>query len=212
MSETKQRTIVKKVENAVLFSDGTLRIDNVRFSHPHIGTPYEGKNDKGVMTKRYGVVVILPKTTHVAAKDLVVERINELLKENKLSKIGADRKFIRNGDDAAKDEYEGTWTVSAGETKVPDARDKDKTKLTPEQADEKFYGGMYGNVLIRPWFQMPGEYGTRVNAGLVAVQYVREGEPFGSGRITAKDVDDSFDDVDGDESFSGSSSDDNDGL
>lgn len=197
MSEATQRTIVKKVPNAVLFSDGTIRIDNVRFSYPNLAKPFVGKNDDGKETARYGVVAILPKSTHVEAKDLCVQRLNELLKENKVDKIGSDKKFIRNGDDAAKDEYENAWTVSAGETKKPDLRGKGgKEKLTQEQAEDLFYGGMYGHVLIRPWFQNHQKYGKRVNAGLVAAVFHEHGEPFGDARISTKDVDDSFDDLD----------------
>lgn len=195
MSE--QRTIVKRVKNAVLFSDGTIRIDNVRFSYPNLAKPYVGKNDDGKDTARYSVVAILPKATHEDAKKLCVERLNELLKENKIDKIGSDKKFIRNGDDAAKDEYEGAYTVSAGETKVPDLRGKGgKEKLSAAQAEELFYGGMYGHILIRPWFQNSQKWGKRVNAGLVAAVFSEHGEPFGDSRISAKDVDDSFDDLD----------------
>jgi hypothetical protein len=194
-----ERTIVKKVKNAVLFSDGTIRLDNVRFSYPNLAKPYVGKNDDGKETARYSVVAILPKSTHEEAKKLCVERLNELLKENKIDKIGADKKFIRNGDDAAKDEYENAYTVSAGETKMPDLRGKGgKEKLTQAQAEELFYGGMYGHTLIRPWFQNSQKWGKRVNAGLVAAVFHEHGEPFGDSRITAKDVDDSFDDLDED--------------
>lgn len=206
MSEQKERTVVKRVPNAVLYSDGTIRIDNVRCSYPNLFKPYRGKNDKGKETERYSMVGILPKDTHAAAKDLCVQRLNELLKENKVEKIGADKKFIRNGDDAAKDEYENAWTVSAGETNKPDLRDRDKRKLTDED-EGLIYGGCYVNMLIRPWFQNDPEYGKRVNAGLVAVQFFREGEPFGTRRISSKDVDDSFDDYE-DSGGSGASDDD----
>ena len=31
-----ERTIVKKVKNAVLYSDGTLRVTDIRISYPHL--------------------------------------------------------------------------------------------------------------------------------------------------------------------------------
>ncbi len=216
MSETTERTIVKKAQvgayasgkpaYCVLYSDNSIRIDNVRFSYPHIGTPYEGENEEGKKQNRYGVVGILSKNTHAPAKDICVSVVNDILKSKQVEKLGADRKFIRNGDDQTPKEYEGAWTVSAGDSKnPPDARDAGKRKLSAEEADKLFYGGAYGSILIRPWYQDHKKYGKRVNATLVAIQFVEDGEAFGSGRISSKDVDDSFDDYEGGggDSFSG---------
>lgn len=225
MSETKERTVVKKVgvgsfangksAYAVLYSDGTLRIDNVRASYPHLFRPFKGKGKDGKedKTAKYSIKLILPKSTHGPAKDLCVQRLNELLKENKLDKMASDKKFIRNGDDLAEDAYANAFVISASETKRPDLRDRDKRKLT-DADEELLYGGCYVNALIRPWFQNHQEYGKRVNAGISAVQFAADGEPFGTGRITSKDVDDSFDDIDDDSGSSGggSSADDDDDL
>ncbi|WOK01441.1 DNA binding protein [Pseudomonas phage UF_RH7] len=195
--------VAKKVKNAVLYTNGCIRIDGVRASFPHLDKPYAGE-DGG--TPAYGLVSLLDKTTHKEAKDLIVERINEVLAQNKNAKVAADRKFIRNGDDSARDEENGHWTVSARETKRPSIRDKDKSVLSPEEALDKIYGGCFVNVLIRPWFQ-DNKYGKRVNAGLVAVQFLRDGEAFGEGRI---DDEEAWDDVDdGNEGFT---DDDEDGL
>ncbi len=223
MSDTNQRTVVKKVEvgkyasgktaYCVLYSDDTIRIDNVRFSHPHVGTPFKGQDDNGKEQSRFGVIAILSKETHAPAKDICVGAITAMLKSKQVEKIGSDKKFIRNGDDQAAKEYEGAWTVSAGDSKnAPDARDAGKRRLSAEEADKLFYGGAYGSILIRPWWQ-DNKYGKRANATLVAIQFVENGEPFGTGRISAKDVDDSFDDYEdegGGGSFSGGSSDDDD--
>ena len=55
------------------------------------------------------------------------------------------------------------------------------------------YAGCWVNILIRPWWQNSAKWGKRVNAGLTAVQFVRDDEPFGQGRITSEDVDETFD-------------------
>lgn len=204
-----ERTVVKKVENAVLYSDGTIRLDNVRASYPHVFHAKEGKDDKGnPTTPKFSIQAFMPKTTHRAAKDLLREVIDGILKDHKIKGIAADRKFIKDGDLMAKDEAEGQWAISASEKNRPQVRNKNKAPLT-EKDEGVIYGGCYVNILIRPWFQ-DNSYGKRVNAGLSAVQFLRDGEPFGEGRITADQVDDSFESHDDDEDDVGMGDDDDD--
>lgn len=196
-----ERTIVKKVQNAVLYSDGTIRIDNVRASYPHLFVPKAGE-DGGV--PKYSITGLMPKNTHEAAKDLCVEVINGILKEKKVDRLPADRKFIKDGDAAAKDGYDGNWSVAASEVSQPKLRNKDKSPLTKP---DTIYGGCYVTILIKPWWQ-DNKFGKRVNAGLVAVQFYGPGEPFGQGRISDEEVDDSFDDLDDGDAGSGTDDDD----
>lgn len=214
MPETKEaKTVVKTVENAILYSDGTILLKNARCSYPHLFTPQENKNDEGVVTKSYACTGLMNKDTHDAAKKLCVQVINDMLKtkgENgQPLKIPANKKFIKNGDptdedDEGKPENLNMWVVSTRESKKPHLLHKKKDpktgkakRLTDEDKD-LIYGGCYVNMLIRPWFQS-NKYGKRVNAGISAVQFVRDGEPFGQGRITDSDLDDRFE-IDEDES------------
>jgi hypothetical protein len=198
MSETKaRRTVIKAVQYGKLWSDGSITIEEARASYPHVFEPQENTNEAGVKSLAYSIQLLLPKATHRAVKDLCAFRRDELLKENKLAKIAADRVFIKDGDTMAKDETEGMWVVSAREKNQPALRGRKRDpetgkalRLTP--ADKSLiFGGCYVSCLIRPWFQ-GNAYGKRVNAGLVAVQYLRKGEPFGEGRIRDDDIDDSF--------------------
>lgn len=201
MSETTtKRTIVKRVRNGALFSDGTIRIDRVRASYPHIGKPYEGKNDDGNITASYGCMGLLPKNDYYKeVVGLCFQRIKELMKENHIDKLAADRMFLKDGDLMAKDETEGMWVVSSRESNPPairgpkiDPKTGKAQRLTPEQAVGIFYGGCYVTLLIRPWAQNHRLYGKRINANLVAIQFVEDGVPFGEGRISDDSVDDSF--------------------
>lgn len=219
-----ERTLVKEVKgkgklaNKVIareYSDGTILINEVRGSYPHIDKPYQGENDEGKTKAAYGIVGQLPKETHAPAKDLIVDYINRMLKENKVDPktFPPEKKFLRNGDTSGKAENVGYWTVSAREERRPAVRDADRSKLRdgdPEIA-EKFYGGAHFSILIRPWFQNHKKYGKRVNAGLSAVQFVRHGEPYGEGRISDDEIDDTFDEYDTDEDEGFDTSDD-DGL
>jgi hypothetical protein len=201
------RKAVKKVKNAVLYDDGLIRVSNVRFSHPHLDRPYKGSNDsdnKNAVAK-YGVTGMLPKDTHSAAKKLIEERIEAILKENKVKALASEKKFLRDGDESDKDEYEGHWTISAREERRPILRqaldDGTLEVVEPEDAKEVFYGGCWGSLLIRPWFQN-NKYGKRVNAGLTAATKKADDEAFGEGRISEDEVDDAFED---DEDFDGPS-------
>lgn len=188
--------IKKRVSNAILYTNGMIRIDNVRVSFPHLDKPYE--SDDGGKPK-FGIVGMLPKKTHVAAKDLIVLAINELLKSNDNAKVASDKRFIRNGDDQDREEYEGHWTVSAREDRRPAVRNQ-RGELIIEESKiaDMIYGGCYCNILIRPWYQdgqrVGKGYGKRVNAGLVGVQFARDGDAFGEGRI---DDTDAWDDISG---------------
>jgi hypothetical protein len=64
----------------------------------------------------------------------------------------------------------------------------------PGVDDDVIYAGCWVHILIRPWWQDSAEWGKRVNAGLTAIQFCRDDEPFGESRITPEDVDNTFDD------------------
>lgn len=201
------RQIVKKVPFAKLYDDGTILLEKVRFSYPHLAKPYKGDGDGEA---KFGVTALMPKKTHKAAKDLVRERIDQLLKENKLKAIAPEKKFLRDGDQSDKTEYHDHYTISARETRRPPLRNRDKSLVQTEDAAEVFYAGCIGAVLIRPWYQN-NNYGKRVNAGLAAVQFIEDAEPFGEGRLSDDDVDDTFDSYDdGDGDYDSDGGDDDD--
>ena len=180
--------IEKKVKGAVLYTNGYLRIDRVRASFPNVAKPRKGTNDDGKDTEKYGTVGLLEKAGGREAKALCVEVTNRILKENKDAKVAKDKKFIKDGDDAGREEYEGSWSISAREDRTPRVRDA-KGRLIEDirEIEELIYAGCYVNILIRPWFQ-DNKYGKRVNAGLVAVQFCDDGEPFGQGRVDDSDA------------------------
>jgi hypothetical protein len=77
--------------------------------------------------------------------------------------------------------------------------------MTPEEADEEFYGGMWGNALISVWFfdgkaKSGKTYPKRVLGSLHSVQKVKDDEAFGQGRIDDEGV---FDEVDDDDTQDG---------
>lgn len=210
MAKEQPAKVIRKVKNAALFDDGSIRLSNVRFSYPNVVEPFVNENDDGKKTKRYKIVGMIPKTKdYEEALQMVRDRIAELLKENKVKALPADKKFLSDGDETGKDESEGFMLVSAsektrptlrhwvdGKSEVIDEDDEDSPDL-----DSLFYGGAWGSIWINPWFQNHKKYGKRVNANLRAVMFKQHDEPFGKGKISDEEVDEAFDeDDDGDDS------------
>lgn len=199
MSKTKKK-ISKEVKNARLYDDGTILVMNVRLSYPHLDKPYAGpSSDGGKAEPAYSCTGLMDKRTHKEAMQLIRDAGRELMLANKIKDIAADRKFLRDGDLSGKETDEGMWKVVAREKNPPILRDEDNRTVERVDAGRKFYGGCYGNVLIRPWLQN-NQWGKRLNANLLAVQFTKDGEPFGEGRISDDDVDEVFGGVADDDS------------
>lgn len=198
-------TEVKRVKNAVLLTDGEnefIRLDNVRISFPAVGTPEPETDEdgnprldkRGKQKTRFKLSAMLPKTTHLQAKDLCVEVMNKLLRKND-AKVAQDKRFISNGDEAEREEYQGHWIVNAAETRRPPVRDrKGELIMDPEAIDDMIYAGCWANVLIRPWYfngkarGAKKDFPKRIACGLGGVQFAKDDTPFGGGRVDEEDV------------------------
>ena len=201
------RTPVETTEHGVLYSDNTVLIKMVRASYPFVLKKSESTNDEGVVTSSYQITGLMPKETHEDAYKLLRKAITKLLKEeNKGVGVPANKRFLRDGDpadedDPGKPENRGMWVVACREggkrPQVLSNRKDPKTgkarRLDPNVQEDvdMIYGGCWVNILVRPWFQN-NKYGKRVNAGVVAVQFRKDDEPFGSGRISDDEIDEAF--------------------
>lgn len=212
-----ERTVVSKVSNAVLYSDGSIRIDKVRFSYPHLDKPYESEGDDGQKKSSYSITAMLPKATHTAAKDLVKKVIQDLMTENDV-KVGSGFWCLADGDklaeeDEGKELYAGHFIVKASEKRRPSVRKSNNETMSEREIEDEIYGGAWGSVYLRPWFfngkaRNGKTYPKRILANLIGVQKWKDDEPFGEGRISDDGVFDSQDDGGG----SGDGLNDDDGL
>lgn len=203
----KERTLIKEGKNFKAYSDGSVFVMNVRASYPNIAVPFEGVNDDGKETKTFGIRGLAKKATHKEAKAYLDGMITDFLKKAKIDKIKPESKFIKDGDLDDKSEYEGHWVISANEKTAPRLRDRRGNRIDPSTyGSDKypFFPGCLCNILIRPWW-MNNKFGKKVNANLVAVQFVLDdGVVFGEGRISDDQVDDtitSLDDGDDDNGY-----------
>ena len=168
--------------------DGTIQVKDVRLSYPHLFTPWNQEEGK---PKKYAGRFILPKSTHGPEIKVLQNHLVELQKEYFKARIPLANMFLRNGDDLGRPEYEGAWYIAASETIRPQVVGKRREVL--DESDDVVYGGCFVNVLIRPWKQ-DNKHGKKINANLIAVQFVRDGERFGQAR---PDINEHFEDEDG---------------
>lgn len=176
--------------NLIFREDGCILIKNVRLSYPHLFKAWAKNPDKE--TPKYSGRFLMDKKTHAADIKALGQHVAKLMQEHFKGRIPADKLFMRDGAGTAKPEQEDSWLIAASESRRPDVINRDKSRLNEE--DDIVYAGCFVNVLIRPWAQS-NIHGKRLNANLLAVQFVRDGERFGAER---PDVDEAFSDVSGD--------------
>jgi len=167
----------------------TIKIQNARLSFPSL---FKKASFDGTTEGKYEATLLFPKSDK-KTYDAIMKVIDEA-KALKKTKVGADKIFIKDGDDIDYDGYEGMWAVKASNNKRPTVINRDKTPVTED--DEIFYAGCYVNAIIEPWVQ-DNQFGKRVNSNLLGVQFVKDGEPFGDGGT--KVTEDDFDDIEDDE-------------
>jgi len=196
---------IKEGENFKVFNDGTsdlILVENVRVSFPSVGHMKEDEGDNGEIRRSYQSTPMLPKETHLAAKNAFVEIMNKLLTANE-AKVPPEYRCIKNGDDTEREEYQGHWVIASSESRRPIARDKrgvlyfDPEKIKDgaqaeailDKIDDVFYGGVTVNILLRPWYfngKAKGKtktYPKRICCGFMGIQHVEDTPSFGQGRI-----------------------------
>lgn len=170
-----------------------IKLPNVRISYPNI---FRKGSYEGTENSKYDCTFILDKTKNEKLIKDVSNHIKKLLKDkNKGARLAADRYCLRDGDATGKEEYKNTYILKASSTARPTVMDRDKSPITED--DNVIYSGCRVNATIDLWFQP--SHGKRVNANLRGIQFYRDDEAFGGGRIDPEIVMDEFEDLSGDE-------------
>ena len=164
-----------------------IKLNKVRLSFPSL---FQKASFNGVEGK-YEATFLIPKDSKVVEE--IKEGINTIIKDKKV-KIPADKICLKDGDDIDYDGYEGNYSIKATSNKRVPIFDRDKTILTEE--DGKIYAGCYVNAVIALWYQ-DNQYGKRINANLIGVQFCEHGDCFG----TDIDATSLFEDLEGKENL-----------
>lgn len=173
-----------------------IKLPNVRLSFPSV---FQKASFNGNETK-YEATFLLNKKEHAEViqqiKDAIAEKVKNDLKG---AKLAPDKICLRDGDLADYEGYDGHMSLKASNSKRPTVVAKDKSPLTED--DNVIYGGCYVNAIVELWAQ-DNNYGKRINANLLGIQFHKDGEPFGGGGVSIKADDfDDFGDSDDDFDF-----------
>ena len=134
-----------------------------------------------IFPRDHAAVAALTEAVIEAAKEKWGEKHMEVLKTLK----AADRLPVHDGD--AKGEtpgYAGNLFVNASNKVRPLVIDGQRAPLTA--SDGKPYSGAYVNAVVDVW-AMDNQFGKRVNASLLGVQFVRDGDRLSGGSVASAD-------------------------
>lgn len=160
--------------------EGRIVLTNVRLSFPSL---FEHELYNNEDTGKFTATFLIPKSD-VTTKKIIDDAINELMTANKIKNLPSDKLCIKDGDEREYDGYEGNWSIKASTKKPVMLYDRKKQPIQTDNGE--FYAGCYVNASISLWYQDNG-WGKRINASLYAVQFVRDGEPFGENIDTSDD-------------------------
>lgn len=151
-----------------------VRLKNVRLSFPQLFT---AKSVNGSEPK-FSCSFLMDKTADKAQ----IQALSKAIEMCKTAKWGATlpkgiKVCLHEGSSKEFDGYDETnMFVSTSSSRRPVVVDRDLQPLTA--ADNKPYAGSFCNATIRLWAQ-DNQFGKRINAEILAVQFAKDGEAFG---------------------------------
>ena len=165
-----------------------VHLSNVRLSFPQL---WEAKMVQGqgepkfsaafLFPKDHAVVKLLSEAVLAAATEKWSVKAEEILKVLK----AADKLAVHDGDSKSDyDGYAGNYFLNASCKVRPLVIGQQREALAA--ADGKPYSGCYVNAVVEIWAQ-DNQFGKRVNASLMGVQYLRDGDRLAGGAIASAD-------------------------
>ena len=168
-------------------------LKNVRLAFPAL---HEAKTIAGSDKAKYSAAFLFEKANPsykaLTAAEAAVAKEKWGAKTDTVMKgiVAAGKQLVKDGDTKAEyGGYEGMFFVNSSNDARPTVIDGKRAPLTA--ADGKPYGGCFVNAIIDVWAQ-DNQYGKRINASLKGVQFVKDGDAFGSGGVASADQ---FDEV-----------------
>lgn len=168
----------------------------VRFSFCHV---FEPQAPVGGGDPKYSVTLLIPKAdaaTSAKIKAAMAEARENFCKRNGSSALPAqpthtlhDGDGVRPGGDPFGPECRGCWVITVSSKQKPVVVDAFGTAIADPT---EVYSGCYGRASINFYgYNQAGKKG--ISAGLLAIQKLHDGEPFGTVG-SASDFDDGFTD------------------
>ena len=174
-----------------------IMLSNVRLSFPQLVEPRAFQEGQ---PKKYSADFILSPTSDDWKKFMqsVMGAVQAKWGENAqavLQMVQADRKLRCFGNGVEKidkktfkpyDGYQDMAYVSANNANMPQMIEANGKAVDPsntmafQMLARKMYGGCYVNAAVKPWVQ-ENQFGRGIRCELVALQFAKDGEPFGDG-------------------------------
>lgn len=124
---------------------------------------------------KYGATLMLEPDKHAKVLTEIKAEMARLVKDDlKGQRLAPEKYCLRNGADK-RDEYEGYLVLSASNDNKPIVINGQGNGVIDNEDDCKIYSGCYANAKIKLWAQN-NQFGKRINARLVAIQFERDGE------------------------------------
>jgi len=145
-----------------------------------------------------GIALILEKEKHAAALSEIKAEMRTAIAENsklKANPPSGDRLCLKQPDRDELKYLEGNLILKANSPRAPIVLNPDgRTVMT--EATDKIYSGCYVNAKVEIWGQA-NKYGRRVNAKLIAVQYVpKDAESFDGSYVSPAEAVEGFESLD----------------
>ena len=165
-----------------------VQLRDVRLTFPNLFEP-KAVNGQGepkfsasfLFPRNHPQVGEIAKAVQEAATAKWGEKAPAMLQQLK----AADKLPVHDGDAKSDyDGYAGNLFINASNKVRPLVIDGNRAPLTA--ADGKPYSGCYVNAIVAIWAQ-DNQFGKRVNASLLGVQFVRDGERLAGGAVAAAD-------------------------
>lgn len=169
--------------------DNRLTVKNVRIAYAQ--GIFEARAAKPGDKPKFGAAFLFPKD------DPCVKELSAAVIKAANGKWGAkaaemlamlkagDKLPIHSGDAKATSAgYAGNLYLNAGNAIRPLVLDANRSALTA--SDGRPYSGCYVNAIVEIWAQ-DNQHGKRINASLLGVQFVRDGERLAGGSIATAD-------------------------
>lgn len=163
-----------------------IKLTNVRISFPNLfkARAFEGSEPA------FSASFLLDKRKDAKQIEAIKAGMKKLADETFKGKMPPKTCLHDGSEKPDTDGYdENVMYISARSKKPPVVVDRDKQTLL--ENDGRPYSGCYVNAIVRLWAQ-DNNYGKRINASLRAVQFARDGDPFGEKPV---DADEAFDDL-----------------
>lgn len=177
-------------------SERFIDVKNVRCSFPHLFSRPVINGQEG---KCGATLLFDPKDPqHKACLKKITAEVNRLIAEKgKGSRIPSDKRCLRKGEESTRPEYDGYYTLSTNHSTKPYVFEKGSRVPVTSQEECSIYAGCRVNARVQLWYQ-DNQYGKRVNANLVLIQFNGDDESLSGSHVSMDDAMSGFDGFDDD--------------